>query len=187
MMISTIDYNILEYIHLNRIESLDDILRVFSSATTYISIALIIATALYGYFKKEGFNKPVQLLVTLLLAALVSFSMKTVIKRERPFETHKNIQKLSTGGSSSFPSGHTFEAFAMATAISLMYRRKKITITIMLWALLVGYSRMALGVHYFSDVLGGMTLGILLSIGINYLFRKYVHLENIYKTNIPHN
>lgn len=179
MMISSLDYTILEWIHLNRIESLDEILRLFSSVTTYVSIVLIIATGMYAYFKKEGFNKPIQLIITLLLAALVSFTMKSTINRERPFETHDNIEKLSTGGSSSFPSGHTFEAFAMATTISLIFRRRKITIPILSWAILVGYSRMALGVHYFSDVLGGMTLGILLAIGINHILKKYMPIRKI--------
>ncbi len=170
MINCTADFAILEWINHNRIECLDSALIWFSSATTYLSIGLAVIVLLISIIKKQGYKKPGQLVAALLLTALISFTMKTLIGRERPFEIHDTIEKLSTGGSSSFPSGHTLEAFAVAITLSLMYRRRWVVIPIMIWAVLVGYSRMALGVHYPSDVLGGMILGILLGLFINYIF-----------------
>ena len=101
-----------------------------------------------------------QMLTVLLSAALISFVMKNTIFRERPFKSYPDIEKLSEAGSSSFPSGHTLEAFAIATAFAFAFPKKKYVIPLFIWALLVAYSRMALGVHYPSDVLGGMIVGV---------------------------
>jgi undecaprenyl-diphosphatase len=98
----------------------------------------------------------------LIFSAIVSQGLKQLIYRERPFITHPFIEKFSDGGDSSFPSGHTLEAFAMATALSLLFSKKKIVIPVFVWAILVAYSRIALGVHYPSDVMAGVVLGTLL-------------------------
>ncbi len=99
------------------------------------------------------------LVTVLILAAVASQGLKSLVPRDRPFTTYSYVEKLSSGGDSSFPSGHTMEAFAMAAAISLLFARKKIIIPVYLWATLVAYSRIALGVHYPSDVLAGMVIG----------------------------
>lgn len=84
--------------------------------------------------------------------------------RTRPFIRYPFIEKLSTGGNSSFPSGHTLEAFAMATAFTLLLPKRKKPALLFLWASLVAYSRMELGVHYPSDVFAGMVIGVFLGI-----------------------
>jgi undecaprenyl-diphosphatase len=92
---------------------------------------------------------------------LISFALKNIITRERPFKVYPDIEKLSEAGSYSFPSGHTLEVFAIAVALSISIPKKKIIIPLFLWASLVAYSRMALGVHYPSDVIAGMIIGSL--------------------------
>ena len=172
-MISSTDFMLLEWLHHNRIESLDVILRWFSEVTTFVSLGLIVGIGIWSIYRKAGTRMIFQISVTLIVAGLCSFTLKSLIPRERPFRSYETIQKLGKGGSSSFPSGHTLEAFAMATAISLLFRKRKIQVPVIIWALLVGYSRMALGVHYPTDVLGGMVLGIILAMGIDFLFRRY--------------
>jgi membrane-associated phospholipid phosphatase len=85
--------------------------------------------------------------------------MKYTINRPRPFVTYSFIEKESSGGSPSFPSGHTSEAFALATSLSMAYPKWYIIAPSFIWAGAVGYSRMDLGVHYPSDVLAGAVLG----------------------------
>lgn len=77
----------------------------------------------------------------------------------RPYELYPFIEKLSTGGSPSFPSGHTADAFAFAIALGLIYPKWYFIFPAILWALLVGCSRMWLGVHFPSDVLAGAFIG----------------------------
>jgi undecaprenyl-diphosphatase len=70
---------------------------------------------------------------------------------------------MSTGGSLpsdqfSFPSGHTAAAFAMATLVSFHF--PILTLPVIIWALLVGFSRIYLGVHYPTDILAGIVIGV---------------------------
>jgi undecaprenyl-diphosphatase len=64
------------------------------------------------------------------------------------------------------------EAFAMAAALSQIFRRRLITLPLFLWALLVAYSRVALGVHYPSDVLAGMIIGFAIGWFVPWTFRR---------------
>ena len=77
------------------------------------------------------------------------------------------------------PSGHTALAFALATSAALEYKKWYVAVPAFLWASAVGYSRMYLGVHYFSDVLTGAAVGV----GSAYLARYLVKI--IFKPNKP--
>jgi membrane-associated phospholipid phosphatase len=94
-----------------------------------------------------------------LVSGFVTISMKYAIQRDRPFVTYPDIQKLTGAGSPSFPSGHTSEAFATATSLSLAFPKWYVIAPSFLWASAAGYSRMHLGVHYPSDVLVGALVG----------------------------
>ena len=60
----------------------------------------------------------------------------------------------------SFPSGHTSLAFSTAASLSIQFNKWYVTLPAYLWAGSVAYSRMYLGVHYPTDVLGGAAVGI---------------------------
>ncbi len=174
-MFASFDISLLEWIQNQRIESLDGILYMVSSTTTFVSIGIMLLIGIVFRFRKEGLRKVVQVGVAFFLAALITFTIKSIVNRPRPFKTHETIEKLSQGGGASFPSGHTLEAFAVATSLSLLFRRRLIQVPAFCWALLVAYSRMALGVHYPSDVLGGLLIGIILAIGIDYGFKRWIN------------
>ena len=162
-MLYNLDINILRFIHLHRLESLDLFFYWLSYLTTFISIGIVLTTLIIYLSAKTPHNKFVffKMLTVLIFASLLSLTIKSLIPRDRPFVDHPDIEKLSEAGSSSFPSGHTLEVFAIATALSLLIRKKKIIFTVFLWAVLVAYSRMALGVHYPGDVAGGIFIGSL--------------------------
>lgn len=92
-------------------------------------------------------------------AGIVS-ALKLGIQRPRPFVTYPDmINKYGDGGSYSFPSGHSSTVFALATSLSLKYKKWYVVAPSYLFAGYVGYSRMHVGVHYPSDVIAGALLG----------------------------
>lgn len=145
-----------------------------SDTTTLVSVAVVSLILLLSIIKKSKTTrvKVFLLAIVLILVALMSQGLKFFIERDRPFKTYPHIEKLSEAGSSSFPSGHAMEAFALATALSLLFPKKKTIIPVFLWAILVAYSRMALGVHYPSDVLAGILIGILLGWIVPWIFKR---------------
>lgn len=118
----------------------------------------------YGYFHKDEvmMRNGYKSAITIGVAAITSTGLKYLVNRTRPFKDHPNdiTQRDFMIGPFSFPSGHTTSAFATATALSLSCQKWYVTAPSFIYAGFVGYSRMRLGVHYPSDVLGGMIIGI---------------------------
>lgn len=152
-----------------------------SDSPTYISLGLPVGLFIGGKLSKnpEMVMNSYELLSSTILTSLLTTAMKYGFHRERPFETYPNdITKHSTGGSYSFPSGHTSMVFSTATSLSLMYPKWYIIAPSFAWASVVAYSRMYLGVHYPSDVLAGALLGCLTSVGTHYLFNYIKKRKN---------
>ena len=99
-------------------------------------------------------------LVSLLFSALIdNVILKNVVARTRPYVVIEGLTSLVGAQKDySFPSGHTGSAFAAA---GVMFRGlpKKFGIPILVFACLMGLSRLYVGVHYPSDVLGGALIG----------------------------
>lgn len=157
----SLELALLNWLHGNLPPGLVPVLQLVSDTTTWVSIGGMAAVLGWSFYRKSKTlrTKFFLLLLVLLLTAGITRTVKTLVDRDRPFTTYPEIKKLSTGGDSSFPSGHTLEAFGMATAAAFLFRRRGVTATAFCWALIVAWSRMALGVHYPSDVLAGMVLG----------------------------
>lgn len=109
------------------------------------------------------------------------FGLKLLINRPRPFDVMPDLVSLikrPTG--SSCPSGHTSTAFAFATVV-FMNTKKRWSIPVLVLALIMGFTRMYVGVHYPTDVLGGCLLGITVGILVSILGNKII--KKIYKMN----
>jgi len=108
------------------------------------------------------------ILVAYLSSGLVTQVLKNLIYAPRPriyFEASQYLFHLdnfgnSGGGSSSFPSGHTTSAFALATVLAVHFRKKYLSIILFIAAALVGYSRIYLAQHFPLDVVVGAAIGI---------------------------
>lgn len=98
---------------------------------------------------------------TIGFASLTSTAIKFSVNRKRPKARYpEDIIERDRAGRFSFPSGHTTSAFATATALTLTYPQWYVAVPAYAYAGIVGYSRMRLGMHFPSDVLGGIFIGV---------------------------
>lgn len=99
-------------------------------------------------------------LVSLVFSALIdNVILKNVVARTRPYDVIEGLTSLVGAQKDySFPSGHTGSAFA-AAVVMFLGLPKKCGIPILVFACLMGLSRLYVGVHYPSDVLGGALIG----------------------------
>lgn len=142
------------------------------------------AALVYAIWRAYGWRT---MLVMIIASAIVvtladqitAHLMRPYFGRLRPAHPDNPISPMVhivdgyRAGRLSFPSSHAANTFAVATLMSLLFRRWKFTIFIFLWALLNCYSRVYLGVHYPGDLIVGMIVGTLIG-WIIYIITKIV-------------
>lgn len=131
--------------------------------------------------KKKTRKAGVLSLCSIAFSFLVcNYILKLLFKRTRPYDIEKNIKLLIPKEKDhSFPSGHSSSSFAAATAIFLGLEKKdKKTIgsLCLTLAALIAFSRLYVGVHYPSDIIGGSLNGIVCAKSV-YKFSKII--ENV--------
>jgi membrane-associated phospholipid phosphatase len=156
-----LDIDLLRKINIERNAALDPAFKLITNSVSPIGLGAPLIVTSIGFIQKDQTlqNKGYYIGATLLTSALITTSLKFAIDKDRPFVTYPEIQKLTSAGSPSFPSGHTSEAFATATSLSLAFPKWYVIAPSFIWASAAGYSRMHLGVHYPSDVLVGALIG----------------------------
>jgi len=158
---TSLDLQVLNEMMENRHEDPVEIYQTISNTTNYISMLVPVSVLATGLVRNDKLtiNKGLYLAESLAASSLITAGLKYTFKRHRPFADHPFIVPASDGGSPSFPSGHTSEAFSTATSLTMAYPKWYVAVPAYAWAASVGYSRMYLGVHYPSDVLAGAIVG----------------------------
>jgi membrane-associated phospholipid phosphatase len=108
-----------------------------------------------------------QIALTMILAVLVTavlvFIIKFTVRRSRPEGEWGKFYRSTDPHS--FPSGHAVRAVMLAV-VMLGLGPLWLGLLMAVWAPLVGLARVAMGVHYLSDVLAGMLMGLMIGIGV---------------------
>lgn len=134
-------------------------------------------------------SRGVAISVVVLASTLLNQALKIIVRRPRP-----NINPLAVENSFSFPSGHTMIMVVIGGILIYLLWQKRgdnakcntkwiarnviLTVIICLIAITVMFSRIYLGVHYFSDIVGGITSGLL------FLFISYYYYT--FKFKVPY-
>jgi membrane-associated phospholipid phosphatase len=170
------DIDMVQYVNGHRNHFMDRSMREITNSATPVLLITPVAILATGLATDDPdvVQKLSVYAGSVVMAGILSSSMKLAVRRNRPFEDYpESVTKLSSGGSYSFPSGHTSAAFSSATALSLVYPKWYVVAPAMTWAGLVGYSRVYLGVHYPSDVLAGALVGSGSAFASYYINKKF--------------
>lgn len=157
-----LDIRLLRSINSSGTLQTDGFFRFASNAEFAIGFAVPAGVVFAGLIKKnnETLKSGIVIIGAEAAALIVTEALKYSVDRTRPFVTYPDITRKISVNDPSFPSGHTSNSFSLATSLSLEYPKWYIIIPSFSWAGTVSYSRMALGVHYPSDVLAGALIGI---------------------------
>lgn len=185
--LKSIDQSILLFINGLNHPFLDEIMWLLTGKFIWFPFYAIL---LFLVYKKTD---RIQTFITFLLVGLIIIGLsdfiathlfKYPIGRYRPSH-HLSLRELLhfyelkqgqfyQGGQYGFVSGHATNSFAIAIYFGLFLRNfyKKALLFLVLWALMICYTRVYLGVHYPSDIIGGITLGIVMAVVGNVIFKK---------------
>ena len=110
-----------------------------------------------------------RLLILFLISAYVNSFAKVIADQPRPFQYDSRVRALVPAGGGGLPSGHTQSAVVVWGYLALQFRRRWLWILAGFLMIGIPLSRLYLGVHFPTDLLGGYILGALLLV----LFLKF--------------
>ncbi len=186
---NNMDYNVANachnfYLHTNSFFT--NFLKFVTSMGNYGLIFILISSFLLIF--KNTRLRAIYVFIALLTTLLFSLIIKELAGRNRPFvDTNSDYYKwwIDTGKlyafGYSFPSGHTSAAMAFGFSLFLT-GNKKTSWLYLLIPFIFGFSRIYFMVHYFTDVVFGAILGLLMSVisnfGFNFIKNKYILKKN---------
>ncbi len=145
----------------------------------WIGVAVLLL--FFAKYRKTGFSMGMALVLGLVVC---NITLKPLVARIRPYDLQlqefgREITLLIKAQSDfSFPSGHTIASFEACTVLMLHDKRLGIPATVL--AILIAFSRLYLYVHYPTDVLVSLVLGILFGLLGNFLVNK-IYAKWVYK------
>jgi len=172
--ITELDQSVHTHILNMRNDTLTNTLIIITNISSAYSL-IVISILLLAILKKKKI--PLLICLNLILSYAINATAKLIFTRPRP----SGINLIEESGFS-YPSGHAMISMAYFGFIAyLIYKNCKnnitktlIIITLIITILTIGFSRIYLGVHYLSDVIGGFLLSIIYLI----IYIKNINLEN---------
>ena len=169
----------------------DFVMYWLSDKYIWIPLYLFLLFLVIKKYKTSSWKVVLLVIVVLVLSDQISSHLlKNLIQRPRPCHEISLAGMVRTlnngcGGAYGFVSSHAANSFAIATFLVIIIGKtyRFFTPLILIWAAMVSYSRIYLGVHYPGDVLCGTLLGIAIGIGMGklhfYLINKKANQNNI--------
>lgn len=159
-MIQAFDWSVLNIIQLMRNPTLDWIFPKITILGEAGAVWIVIAVLMLMFRKtrKCGIALSVALVFCLICGNVI---LKPLVARQRPYMIDESIKIITyISDDFSFPSGHTYSSIASAIVI-WRFMKRKFGVPAMVLALTITFSRLYLQMHFPTDVLGGVILGML--------------------------
>ncbi|MFC3809986.1 phosphatase PAP2 family protein [Lacihabitans lacunae] len=178
------------FLFLNGIHSpfWDKIMLLITTSRTWIPFYLFL---IYIIFKNNKVKTGLWLVVVILISVgladfVASGIMKPFFMRLRPcYEPLVSIQMhmvKDCGGQFGFVSSHASTSFALAFSFTALIKKYRLlNVFLWIWAFIVAYSRIYVGVHYPLDIFFGAIIGCFLSYLVIFIANKSINQLNIYE------
>lgn len=143
----------------------------------------ILTSLIFLCFKRTRWAGITGLLALVLSLGINNIVLKRLVARTRPYEVVDGLILLTKKASDfSFPSGHTGSSFAAATAFVLALKKGRARWIAIAAAVLMAYTRLYIGIHYPTDILGGLVTGCLCGYAA-YRIVEYVRMKKYWVRN----
>ena len=175
--LTRIDTELFLFLNGLHVDWLDPVMTFISGKITWAPFYIVLLYLVIKNYKKQS------IILLIVCSDQVSSSIfKPIFERPRPChnEAIKDLVYLPNGhcgGAYGFISSHACNTFALATFLTLILKKhsQKIAYVMFIWATLVAYSRIYMGVHYPGDVIAGAAVGAIIGIIIAKVADKIIN------------
>ena len=177
--IKQLDIELLLCINSHHSDFFDQFMFLFSNRFVWIAFYISVIITIFVRNKKSAIWLILLLVACIVLADQISSSViKDLVQRLRPTKEADlapflHIVNNYSGGLYGFVSSHAANTFGFALLSSLIFQNKLYSWSVFIWAGITSYSRIYLGVHYPSDILGGIIVGLSVASVLMLLIKKY--------------
>ena len=175
-MLERLDQQLFLFINSHNSSFWDQVMYIISAKVTWIPLYIAILYILIKKYRRKFLILVLIIIVGITLSDQISVLVKNSFHRLRPCHTAAleglvHLVKGICGGAYGFVSSHASNSFMVAVLSFSLIKVRWFTFGMIFWALLIGYSRIYLGVHYPGDVVCGSFIGALVGWGVYQLYQ----------------